>query len=233
MEMESGSKPKPSPKNPELEKLDYIKKELIQFWKELYVKMQQIAENNKASLNLPQATLSKITDISNLLLKGQFNPNEFGISIFEKYISFINEYNTITQHEIKSSKLLKNLLNFLLNNALETKFTKPSSKSEKIDKIDVGSVSNNKKMKILMSPDSSSKKSKEEQKLSSPNNSNNSGQKDKNILTPAFELSKEKLRLDIDLTENECKIILARLMVFLCSFKRPSFQNLKGNSFIA
>ena len=231
MEIESGSKPNPSYKNPELEKLDDIKKELVQFLKELYVKMQQIVENNKVSLNLPQATLFKITDISNLLLKGQFNPNEFGISIFEKYVSFINEYNTITKHEIKSSKLLKNLLKFLLDNALETKFTKPSSQSEKIDKI--GSVSNNKKMKILMSPHSSSKKSKEEQKLSSPNNSTNSGQKDKDILTPPFELSQEKLRLDIDLTENECKIILARLMVFLCSFKKPSFQNLKGNSFIA
>ena len=223
MEIESESKPNPLPKNPELEKLDDIKKELLLFLQELYVKMQKIVENDKISVNIPQATLFKINDISNSLLKGQSNPNEFGVSIFEKYVSFISEHNAVTKYEIKFSRLLKNLLNFLLDNVLDTKFSKPS-KSDKTDKTDKSDKSNpiiiiNKKIKSLISPVSSAEKLKEEEKLNTAS------------LEEGSSKTKEKSKLEIDLTENECKTILARLMVFLSSFKKPSFQNPKGNPF--
>ena len=174
-------------KNPEKEKLTQIQTEICEYAKEVQKKVEAVAEKTKTSLTEPQEVLKMLTEISEYLLKNQSNQSEFGIDAFKNYVELIKEHSKVTIYELRRSKFIQNLLNFIFENTIESKSTQAT---------------------MVSSPQ---KNVGEEEKLNFP--------KEKDSPTKFVET---RSKPNIEISEEQSRIILGRIVAFLAAFKTKS-----------
>jgi len=186
-----------------VDKLTELRKEVAAFAIGVYARINEILEKNKSNHKIATSIVSKLEEISEAFEKGQANSNEFGQSCFEKYINLLSEHGRITTHEIMSSRIFSNLLKFLFDNVSAPK---PST----------AMVEENATVKQTGSIGKPKNKFREEETKWSPRSDTKDEIKDPKDEKPTIELS-----------EQQCRTILGRIIAFLYYFKKPKTREAK------
>lgn len=185
---------KPAPQI--VDKVTELRREVSAFAIEIYNSMKESIQKKNLPYMVPSTIINKLEEISLSFEQNQWNSAEFGQKHFQKYLDLLNEHGRVTNYELKSSKILTHLLNFLFDNILETK-SAPNS-AEPISATQPKET-NFKKLKNIF-------KEEEKKTNSIPNEA------DKN------NLSEKKPAVEI--TEQQCRTILGRIISFLYYFKK-------------
>jgi len=184
-----------------VDKLTELKREVSTLAATIYNNIKEEVQKKNFPQFVPSSIINKLEEISLSLEQNQWNPAEFGQKHFQKYIDIINEHGGITNHELKSSRLLTHLLNFLFDNVLVTKAApsilaagSPTTTPAK-EKESGGSALKKFKFRV-----------KEEEKKT---NTVIDEEKPKEVEKPV-----------IDLSDQQCRTILGRIVSFLYYFKK-------------
>jgi len=181
-----------------VDKLTELKREVAGLALTIYNNIKEEIQKKSFPQFVPSSIINKLEEISLSLEQNQWNPAEFGQKHFQKYLDIINECGGITNHELRSSKLLTHLLNFLFDNVLVSNRTPPvtveSPTTTPVKESGSGSALKKFRFKV-----------KEEEKK-----------------TNAIEEEKPAVseKPVIDLSDQQCRTILGRITSFLYYFKK-------------
>ena len=190
-----------------VDKMTELRREIAAFAAGLYMNIKDEIQKKSLPSHIPTSIINKLEEISLALEQNQWNPAEFGQKHFQKYLDLIIEHGGITNYELKSSKLLKHLLNFLFDNLLSTK---PATINiEPLQSTPTKETGNAlKKFKFKIREEEKKINMIEEEKPKEPEK-------------PVFEL-----------TDLQCQTILGRIISFLYYFKKVKNKEKQGRFFI-
>lgn len=190
MEEEAIPLEKPAAMNQPVDKMTEVRRDIAVFAQEIYNKVKEEMQKRNVSNLTPASITTKLEEISLSLEQNQWNPTEFGQKDFQKYLDLVSEHGRITNYELKNSKILSHLLNFIFDNVLL---------EEKENRKKVKSSPKEEEKKINSSDDLDSEKTKEKRQ--------------------------------IELTDQQCRTILGRIISFLYYFKKIKNKATEGNKF--
>lgn len=180
-------------KSPEKDRLSQICSEICEYAKEVQNKIMMVVEKSRMTLEITQEILKSLSEISEYFSKSQNNQNEFGANAFLMYVNIIKEHSKITNYEIRRSKLIQNILNFIFNRTIERKITQA-------------------------------------QPYGSPQKSR--GEEEKCNVHPKETPTKfieNKMKPNIELTDDQSRMIVGRIIAFLSAFKMKNPNDPKRN----
>ena len=181
--------------NQPLDKVTEIRRDIAVFAQEIYNRVKEEMQKKNRPHLAPASIINKLEEISRSLEHNQWNPTEFGQKDFQKYLDLVGEHGRITNYELKNSKILSHLLNFIFDNVLEK--SSPSTDLPERSKV---------------APRKSKTAPKEEEKKTNSAN----------------DLEKPKEKPQIELTDQQCRTILGRIISFLYHFKKIKNKATEG-----
>ena len=189
-----------------VDKLTELRKEVSNFAVEILNSMKEEIQRKNLPYLVPSSIINRLEEISLSLEQNQWNSAEFGQKHIQKYLDLVNDHGRITNYELKSSRLLTHLLNFLFDSLLEPK---TSLSTENIPF--AGPKENTNVLKKLKN-----KFKDEEKKI--------------NAVPTEVDKNSSPEKSPVELSDQQCRTILGRIIVFLYYFKKLKNKADEGNS---
>lgn len=108
-----------------LEKIKEIKIELNKLAKKILFQVKTSKDYNSLDISSTNEIMTQLNEINTLLKKNNnplihsVNDEDYGLKPFQIFINVLDKYNRITLHELKNSNIVKGLLDFLMDGALQ------------------------------------------------------------------------------------------------------------------